>query len=50
MAKKKKNKINYVNASMKIFFSVGFLTIILASSWWSGLKEDGTIKLKFSDK
>ena len=49
MAKKKKNKVNYLNASMKIFFSVGFLTIILASSWWSGLKEDGTIKLKFSD-
>ena len=47
MAKKKKN--NYVNALMKIFYSTGLLTIILASYWWSGLKEDSTIKLKFSD-
>ena len=47
--KKKKKKINYFKASEKIFFSIGFLTIIFASSWWSGLKEDGTIKVKFSD-
>ena len=47
MAKKKKN--NYLKASLKIFYTAGFLTIILASSWWSGLKEDGTIKIKFSD-
>ena len=46
---KKKKKNNYVNALMKIFYSAGFLTIILASYWWSGLKEDSTIKLKFSD-
>ena len=44
MGKKKKNKIDYLKLLVNTFFSIGFLTIIFASSWWSGLKEDDKIK------
>ena len=46
MAKKKKNKIDYLKLLANTFYSTGFLTIIFASSWWSGLKEDDKIKDK----
>ena len=49
MAKKKKNKIDYLKLLVNTFFSIGFLTIIFASSWWSGLKEDDKIKIRISD-
>ena len=49
MAKKKKNKVDYLKLLVNTFFSIGFLTIIFASSWWSGLKEDDKIKIKISD-
>ena len=49
MAKKKKNKINYLKLLANIFYSTLLLTIIFASSWWSGLKEDDKIKIRISD-
>ena len=49
MAKKKKNKIDYLKLLVNTFYSTLFLTIIFASSWWSGLKEDDKIKIKISD-
>ena len=49
MAKKKKNKIDYWKVLANIFYSTLLLTIIFASSWWSGLKEADKIKIKISD-
>ena len=49
MAKKKKNKIDYLKLLVNTFYSILLLTIIFASSWWSGLKEDDKIKIKISD-
>ena len=47
MAKKRKNKIDHLKVLANTFYSTGFLTIIFASSWWSGLKDDDKIKIKF---
>ena len=49
MGKKKKNKIDYLKLLANTFYSTLLLTIIFASSWWSGLKEDDKIKIKISD-
>ena len=49
MAKKKKNKIDYLKVLANTFYSTVFVSIIFASSWWSGLKGVDNIKIKISD-
>ena len=49
MAKKKKNKIDYLKVLANTFYSTVFVSIIFASSWWSGLTEDDNIQIKISD-
>ena len=49
MAKKKKNKIDYLKVLVNTFYSTVFLAIIFASFWWSALKENDNINIKVSD-